>query len=187
MLTECRYSRPRKMHPTKNLVSSSLNLFLQQIWYLKSPPDIYYITRYRFSLSWKAQFMFTIKGCLSRTRRDFSLSTDGIDFFVMILLYHNLTTPLTSPSEHTSFRSFSPQPSTLCWNLRDPSHAKTHNGFWSLLIWVFVKPASRSQPSPPCCPCGHRLSEPCRLSFFGTPYRRSFLLSFWLSTWSLGY
>ena len=43
------------------LVWFSLNVLNLARWYLKSPPDSKSITRYKFSKSWKAKCMFTIK------------------------------------------------------------------------------------------------------------------------------
>ena len=63
----CIYSSAINIHAMKNssmnllLAFFSLNLRCQAMWYLRSPPVRRSMARYRFSRSWKANLMLTMK------------------------------------------------------------------------------------------------------------------------------
>ncbi len=82
---ECMYSKPRKMQAAKNLVCYSVNLCFRQMWYLKSPPGIRSITRYKVSLSWKAWRILIMNLFLSTLSRFLSFLMDSLLFFARIL------------------------------------------------------------------------------------------------------
>jgi len=107
-----RYSNPIRIQQTKNsnwvihdlksclLVCSSVKRLCLPIWYLKSPPFIKSMTRYKFSLSWNAYSILTrnlirdVKkyvfpnnayGCLSSESNCLSFMTELTLLFEMTL------------------------------------------------------------------------------------------------------
>lgn len=121
------------MQAAKNRASCSVNLCFLHMWYLKSPPGIRSMMRYKFSRSWNACLMLTINGFLTLVSSYLSLVTDSILFLVMILEYYsNFTLPWTSPSWRRSARFYGPRLSTLCRIRPSRSHA------WSGIAFCWV-------------------------------------------------
>lgn len=129
ILRECRYSRPENMQAAKNLVYSSVNWCFLHIWYLKSPPGIRSINKYRYSRSWNACRMLTINLCFIWVRSSLSFATDSMLFLVIILNYRYLTPLSTFPSWHNRILSFYLPLSTPSQILLSQSHDECWIGF----------------------------------------------------------
>jgi hypothetical protein len=82
---ECMYYKPRKIHAAKNRVCCSVNLCFLQMWYLKSPPGMRSITKYKVSLSWKACLMLIMNLFFSILSRFLSFLIDSLLFLARIL------------------------------------------------------------------------------------------------------
>ena len=73
------------IHATKNLVYSSVNSLWWAMWNLKSPPDNKSITKYKLLVSWKANYILTIKGCFNWLSIFLSFITEWILFLAKTL------------------------------------------------------------------------------------------------------
>ena len=103
------------------------------MWYRRSPPFKYSITRYKLSLSWKAVWALIIKGFLSYCSSSFSLITLATLFFIITLYFTINTLLLTFLSWRMFSAIFSLLLSTLFQTLLIPLDTRIGSHFLFLL------------------------------------------------------